>query len=198
MRVRATRAGGKSHHVELISELSWVDLAIIVLLAGGVFAGFTQGMIRYVLNAVAVIVAFVVAAQLKGPLTDILGFWTAFDREGRELLIFVLLFAGLVTGGWFVIRTFYRRTRLPVAKQLDELGGAVFGFVFAAMVLTFQLIVFDSFFQGGGGAGGLLGGYYGAMNDSLIIEFFRQTIIPTAGAAARPFVPSEIARLLFP
>jgi hypothetical protein len=151
-----------------------------------------------VLNAVAVIVAFVLAAQLKGPMHDLLGFWTAFTPEGRELLIFVILFFGFTIAGWFVIRALYRRTRLPVAKQIDEVGGAVFGLIFAALVLTFQLVVYDSFFKGGGETAGWVNGYYNALNDSLIIGFFRETLIPTAGAIARPFVPEEIALLLFP
>lgn len=184
--------------MEVLSRLSWVDLAIIGVLAGGVFAGFTQGMIRYVLNAIAVIVAFVLAAQLKGPIIDLLRFWTAFTPEGRELLIFVILFFGFVIAGFFVIRALYRRTRLPIVKQLDEIGGAVFGLIFAALVLSFQLVVFDSFFQGGGQTGGWVAAYYEALNDSLIIAFFRETLIPTAGALARPFVPEEIAQLLLP
>src|SRR5918998_4401050 len=105
--------------VELLARLSWVDLVIILVLAIGVFAGFMQGMIRYVLNALAVIVAFVLAAQLKGPVVDMLGFWRAFTPEGRELLIFVLLFFGFVIGGFFAIRAMYRRTRLPIIRQLD-------------------------------------------------------------------------------
>ncbi len=184
--------------MEVLSQLSWVDLAIIGILTGGVFAGFTQGMIRYVLNAIAVIVAFVLAAQLKGPIIDLLRFWTAFTPEGRELLIFVILFFGFVIAGFFVIRALYRRTRLPIVRQLDEIGGAVFGLIFAALVLSFQLVVFDSFFLGGGETGGWVAAYYEALNDSLIIAFFRETLIPTAGALARPFVPEEIARLLLP
>ncbi len=184
--------------MELLARLSWFDLVIILILAGAVFAGFTQGMIRYVLNALAVIVAFVLAAQLKEPIVDLLGFWQAFTRDGRELLVFILLFFGFVIAGFFAIRAFYRRTRLPVARQLDEIGGAIFGLVFAAMVLTFQLLVYDSFFRAGGEAGGWVGSYYDALNDSLIIEFFRETIIPTAGVLARPFLPQEIADLLVP
>ena len=182
--------------MELLARLSWVDLVIIGILAAGVFAGFTQGMIRYVLNAVAVIVAFVLASQLKEPVVDLLGFWRAFTPEGRELLIFVLLFFGFVIAGFFVIRALYHRTRLPVVRQLDELGGAIFGLIFAALVLTFQLVVFDSFFRSGGETGGWVASYYGSLNDSVIIAFFRETVIPTAGFLARPFVPKEIADLL--
>lgn len=184
--------------METLSQLSWVDLAIIVILAGGVFVGFTQGMIRYVLNVIAVLIAFVLASQLKGAIHDLLGFWTAFTPEGRELLIFVILFFGFILAGWFVIRAMYRRTRLPIVRQLDEIGGALFGLLFAAMVISFQLVVYDSFFQGGGETGGWVAGYYEALNDSLIVEFFRETLIPTAGFLARPFVPDEIARLLEP
>ncbi|MGI8658241.1 MAG: CvpA family protein [Candidatus Limnocylindria bacterium] len=184
--------------MEFLARLGWFDLVIILVLAGAVFAGFTQGMIRYVLNSVAVVVAFILASQLRGPIVDLLGFWQAFTRDGRELLIFVLLFFGFVIAGFFAIRAFYRRTRLPVARQIDEIGGAIFGLVFAALVLTFQMLVFDSFFRTGGTTGGWVASYYGALNDSLIIEFFRETLIPIAGAVARPFVPQEIADLLVP
>jgi uncharacterized membrane protein required for colicin V production len=185
--------------VEVLERLSWIDLAIILALAAGVFAGFTQGLIRYVLNVVAVIVAFVLASQLAGPLFDLLSFWTAFTPEVREFVLFIVLFIGFVIGGWFIIRAFYRRTRLPIARQLDEIGGAIFGLVWAAVLITFQLLVLDSIFAGVTervpGVGGLQA-YYDALNSSLLIDFFRETIIPTAGFLARPFVPSDIANLL--
>ena len=184
--------------MELLTELSWVDLVIIGVLAGGVFAGFTQGMIRYVLNAIAVIVAFILAAQLKEPVFDLLRFWGAFTPEGRELLIFWLLFAVFTIAGWFVIRALYHRTRLPIVRQLDEIGGAIFGLIFVALLISFQVVVLDSFFREGNDTGGWVAAYYDALNSSLIVEFFRQTVIPTAGFLARPFVPSEIARLLLP
>ena len=184
--------------MELLAELSWVDLVMIGVLAAGVFVGFTQGMIRYVLNSVAVIVAFVLASQLKGPIFDLLRFWGAFTPEGRELLIYMVLYVGFVVGAWFVIRALYRRTRLPIARQLDEIGGAVFGLIWVALVISFQLVVLDSFFMEGNDTGGWVASYYDALNSSLIVDFFRQTVIPTAGFLARPFVPDEIARLLEP
>lgn len=184
--------------VDLLEQLSWVDLAVIGVLAAGVFAGFTQGMIRYVLNAIAVVVAFVIASQLKEPVVELLGFWQVFGREGRELLVFVLLFFGLVIAGFFLIRALYHRTRLPVARQIDEIGGAIFGLVFAALVLSLQLLVYDSFFMRGGETAGWVATYYDLLNDSLIISFFRDTLIPAVGFVARPFVPAEIADLLVP
>lgn len=184
--------------MELLTRLSWVDLLIIGLLAAGVFAGFTQGMIRYVLNAVAVLVAFVLASQLKEPVTDLLRFWRAFTPEGRELLVFVILFVAFVVAGFFAIRAAYRRTRLPIVRQLDEIGGAIFGLLFVALLITFHLVVYDSYFMGDGQTRGWVAAYYDALNGSLIIGFMRETLIPAAGFLVRPFVPDEIARLLLP
>lgn len=187
--------------MELLTELNFIDLLIILVLAAGAFAGFTQGAIRWLLSWVAVVVAFILAAQLKGPMTDILSFWQAFTPEVREFWVFIVLFIGLTIGGWFIVRAFYRTTRLPIVKQVDELAGAVLGILYAATFIVLQLIVFDSLFRPGlealpaGEVGGLRG-YYNALNESVLVEFFRSTIIPSVGFLVRPFVPAEIARFL--
>jgi uncharacterized membrane protein required for colicin V production len=186
--------------VEFFSQLSPIDLFIIAALAAGVFAGFTQGVIRYALNALVVLVAFIIAAQLRDPMFDLLSFWNAFTPDLRAQIIFLVLFIGLVVAGWFVVRAFYRRTRLPIVRQLDELGGAVLGLLFAALSITFLIIVMDSFFKtapdSAVAGAGWLEGLYRALDSSVLVDFFRSTLIPTFGAVARPLVPSEIAQLL--
>jgi len=186
--------------VEFFSQLSPIDLFIVAALAAGVFAGFTQGMIRYALNAVVIVVAFVIASLLKGPLFELLGAWQAFTPSLREQIIFLILFLGLVIGGWFLVRAVYRRTRLPIARQLDELGGAVLGLLYAALWIVFLLLVMDNFFltasQGEAETAGPLKGFYDAMDSSVLVQFFRDVLIPTAGFLARPFVPSDIRQLL--
>lgn len=186
--------------MEFLTELSPIDLFIVAALAGGVFAGFTQGLIRQVLNVLVIPIAFVIASQLKGPMFATLGFWEAFTPELREQIIFLVLFVGLVVGGWFIVRAFYKRTHLPIVRQLDELGGAVLGLLFAVVTIVFLLVVMDSFFafatEGEASDAGFIHGFYLAMNDSVLVEAFRSTVIPTLGFVAKPFVPSEIAQLL--
>jgi uncharacterized membrane protein required for colicin V production len=192
--------------LDFIKSLNWVDFVVIIVLAGGAFAGFQQGLIRYGLSWVALIVAFILAAQLKGPLTDLLSsFWTAFNPPEREFWVFVVLFLGFAIGGWFIVRAFYRTTRLPIVKQLDEVGGALLGIAFAATFIVLQLIVLDSLFSPSGsgtqpgiitGDTGWLKSYWDALNDSVLVGVFRDTIIPVAGTLVRPFVPDEIAKLL--
>lgn len=185
--------------MELLAQLSWVDVAILALLAFGIFLGFTQGIIRYLLNLVAVFLAFIVAAQLKGPIADVLSVWQAFPAEGRELFFFLLIFFFLAIGLWFLIRAFYSRTRLPVGAVLDEIGGAIFALAYVAIFISFHLVVLDSFYVGAGAEPtGALGSYYNAVNDSFIVGYLRETVVPAIGYVARPFVPREIAQLLLP
>jgi uncharacterized membrane protein required for colicin V production len=188
--------------LDFLTRLSPIDLFIVVVLAGGVFAGFTQGLIRYALNIVVVVVAFIVASNLKGPLFEVLSFWEAFTPDLREQILFLVLFVGLVIGGWFVVRAMYQRTRLPIVRQLDELGGAVLGLLFAALSIVFLLVVMDSFFltapQSDVENAGFLRGFYNAMNDSVLVEAFRATLIPTFGFLARYLVPGSIAEFLEP
>lgn len=188
--------------MEFLTKLGPIDLFIVGSLALGVFAGFTQGMIRYALNIVVVIVAFIIAGQLRDPLTDVLSFWKAFTPELRVQLIFLVLFVGLTIGGWFLVRIFWKGTRVPIAKQLDELGGAVLGLVFAALSIVMTLVVMDTFFQTAPDAAvnnaGPLGSIYNTFNNSVLVDFFRSTLIPTLGQLARPFVPKEIAEFLQP
>jgi len=186
--------------MELLQRLGPIDLFIVASLAAGVFAGFTQGMIRYALSGLVVILAFIVASQLRDPMFNLLSFWEAFSPELRRQIIFLILFVGLTIGGWFIVRVFWRGTRLPIAKQLDELGGAVLGLLFAALSIVMSLVVMDTFFRSASDSAvsgaGPLKGLYDAMNSSVLVDFFRSTLIPTFGQLARPFVPDDIARFL--
>jgi uncharacterized membrane protein len=147
-------------------------------------------------------VAFIVASVLEGPLFNALGFWEAFNPLLREQILFLVLFIVLVVGGWFVVRALYQRTRLPIARQLDELGGALLGLLFAALVVGFLVVVMDTFFltapESVTAEAGIIKGLYDALESSALVGLFRDTLIPVFGYVARPFVPSDIARFLEP
>jgi hypothetical protein len=72
--------------------------------------------------------------------------------------------------------------------------------LFAALSIVFLMVVLDSFFTAALDAevanAGWLADFYQAMDRSVLVEFFRTTLIPTFGLLARPFVPNEIADLL--
>lgn len=186
--------------MEFISQLRAIDLFIVLCLAAGVFAGFTQGIIRTLLNCVVVLVAFVVASILRGPLFDLLTFWRAFTPELRLEIVYLVLFIGVLVGGWFAVRSIWQRSRLPIPKQLDEIGGAILGVLFVALVITFLMVVLDAFFKTAPDAStagaGLIRSFYLAMDQSVLVDFFRTALLPTFGVILSPLLPDDIAELL--
>ncbi len=186
--------------MEFISQLQLIDLFVVLCLAAGVFAGFTQGIIRTLLNCVVVLVAFVVASLLRDPLFDVLSFWQAFTPELRQEIVYVVLFVAVLIAGWFAVRSIWQRSRLPVPKSLDEIGGAILGVLFVALTVTFLMVVLDAFFttapDSAAVRAGLVRDFYMAMNSSVLVDFFRAALLPTFGVILSPLLPNDIADLL--
>src|SRR6476661_2110848 len=107
--------------MDFIQQLGPIDLVIVALLALGIFAGFMQGLVRYALNIVVVIVAFFIAGLLRDPFDNPLTSWHLVAPELRAQLIFLSFFVGLTLGGWFLVRIRWKATRPPIAKQRHEL-----------------------------------------------------------------------------
>ncbi|HET9539916.1 MAG TPA: CvpA family protein [Candidatus Limnocylindria bacterium] len=186
--------------MEFISDLRPIDLFVVLCLAAGVFMGFTQGIIRTLLNCVVVLIAFVVASILRDPLFDLLTFWQAFTPELRREIVYLVLFIGVLIGGWFAVRSIWQRSRLPIPKSLDEIGGAILGVLFVALIITFLMVVLDAFFvtapDAATASAGLIKSFYDALNASVLVDFFRTALLPTFGVILRPLVPSDIDDLL--
>ncbi|MFN2484347.1 MAG: CvpA family protein, partial [Candidatus Limnocylindria bacterium] len=132
--------------MDVLSQVTWVDVLVVFLLAVGALVGWTQGFMRYVACSVAVLIAFVVAAQLKHSTAQLLSVWTAFTPMVRELLIFLTLFVLLVVGLWFAVRAVATSLRLPVARIADEIGGALLGMFFVSLCIVFLMVALDSYY----------------------------------------------------
>lgn len=187
--------------MDFIAQFTIADLVVLLTLAGGVLIGFQQGLLRYILNCIVVLVSFVLASQLAGPIADSVGsVWDLGTPEQQELWIYLTLLAVGIIGGWLLVRTFYRQTRLPIIRQLDEIGGAVMGVLFVALTYTFTFVVLETFFQladeNSIAAATILGPIYDILNESFILGWFREWLLPIAGFVVRPFVPEDIQQFL--
>lgn len=187
--------------MEFIAQFTIADLVVLLTLAGGVLAGFQQGALRSILNCVVVLVAFILASQLKGPIADALNpVWNLGTPAQQELWIYLTLLAIGIVGGWLLVRTFYGQTRLPIVRQLDEILGAVMGVLFVALVYSFSFVALESFFQladeNSVAAATMLRPIYDIMNESFILSWFNEWLVPIAGFVVRPFVPVEIEQFL--
>lgn len=192
--------------MDFISSLTWADLLVVLFLAVGAFGGFTQGIAHYAVGCLTVVVAFILAALAKGPVAGGLGFWNAYNVETREVIVFLFLYLVAVVGFWFLLRPLLRGTVLPVPRVVNEVLGALFGIVYAALVLVFLVAALGSLYgqpgavgtpaPGEGGEAAALGSLYVGMDGSLMLDALRAVIIPTAGWVAWFVVPEDVKPIL--
>jgi uncharacterized membrane protein required for colicin V production len=185
--------------VEFIGQFTVFDLVVLLTLAGGVLIGFQQGLLRYILNSVAVLVAFILASQLKGPIADAVGgVWNMGTPDQQELWIYLVLLVIGIVGGFFLVRAFYRQTRLPIIRQLDEVLGAAAGVLWVALIYVVSVVALDTFFQvtDDPDVATMLGPIYEILNESFIISWLNQWLLPIVAFVLRPFVPGDVQPFL--
>jgi membrane protein required for colicin V production len=124
--------------------MNWLDVVIILTLAGFTFAAYSAGFIREVVTLSAVVFGIVIAGFLYDDLAqDVLVF---IDNEGAaEAVSFLMLFGSVYLLGQ--ITAYFLRTgaSLLMLGPWDHLSGAVFGFIKGIFIIQILLIVFAAY-----------------------------------------------------
>ena len=121
--------------MELLERLSWIDLVIIGILAGGVFAGFTQGMIRYVLNSLAAIAVALEIGISHEAIQRALANFQGIDRRLTQVADVKLFNEGQGGGDPVTIVDDYGHHPTEIAATLDAIRQ---GYAGRRLVLAFQ------------------------------------------------------------
>ena len=124
-----------------------VDLGLLLALALFVFLGVLQGALRRVLGIASMLIAFLLAANLRDPVGDYLaGNWTQFDLGYDRLLAFGILFVVGSVVATVTIQGFYRRTELSAEHPIaDDIVGGLLGLAQGLVILTFAVIILNSY-----------------------------------------------------
>ncbi|MGH9606210.1 MAG: CvpA family protein [Terracidiphilus sp.] len=125
--------------------MTWVDWAIVIVLAVAVLAGLSQGFFRSVCSLGGLILGLAVAAWNYGHLAAILlpivRIRTVADAIGFLLIaIAVMLVIGLLGA------VLAKALRLVGLGWLDALAGGAFGFLQGALLVTIFILVTVAFF----------------------------------------------------
>lgn len=130
-----------------IQSAPLVDLAIVIGLFGAFILGVMQGAIRRILGIISILFAFLVSANLRGPVGDYLAdHWHQFPWGYNHLLAFGILFCFLTVGFSILIQGFYKRTELSAAHPVvDDVVGGVLGLFQALILLTIAVIILGSY-----------------------------------------------------
>ena len=133
--------------VETVGSAQLVDLVIFLALFASFIVGVMQGSIRRFLGIIAILFAFLVAANLRDAFGDFLADnWRQFPRGYDRLLAFLMVWvAGSIILS-IVIQGFYKRTDIYAARPIvDDVVGGMLGLFEGLLALVIVVVILNSF-----------------------------------------------------
>jgi len=124
--------------------MNWLDIVLIIILAILLFDGWRHGLLHFVFEFIAFVLAIFVARLLYGPLADKLGFIQA--SEVAEIVAFLIIctIVFIVAAVLFHI-TVEPRIKRAISKQANRIGGMVLGFIFGAALSVVIVLMLNKF-----------------------------------------------------
>ncbi len=124
--------------------MNWLDIAIVVIVAGFVAAAYSAGLIREVVTLLSVIAGIIIAGQLYDNLTtDVLVFMD--DHDVADAISFLVLFGAVYLFGQILAYTLKTGASLLMLGWANHIGGAFFGLLKGLIVVELLLIVFAAY-----------------------------------------------------
>lgn len=187
-----------------LGGIQTVDLLLILYFMAFFVLGYAQGTIRRLIGIGTILFSFFLAANLAEPLGNYLGGnWTQFTREYSYMIAFLSVFVASALAFAIIAQGFYKPQPLfEKARFVDEVLGGVLGVVQAGLILAFVVVILGTFFLLRGIAPDpdeipILRSLWEALDQSRIVDVFRDTLIPLFFALTGFLVPDSI-EILFP
>ncbi len=194
--------------IHLIQTAPLIDIIIFFGLFAGGILGLLQGAVRRAIGILSMLVAFVLAADLREPVGDYLASnWTQFTPAYDHLLAFALLFLIFMAAAAMTTQTFYRRVDIYGKRPVvDDVLGAILGVAQAFLLLMIAIVIFTSYsIPSNESAGGAdywrqLHQYMRDAQDMVIHQswtagFLRDHILPAFMTLLSPLLPADIVNL---
>src|SRR5580704_7835276 len=125
--------------------MTWVDWAIVVMLAVSIVGGLTQGLLRSVCSLAGLILGLVAAAwnygRVAAMLLPMVHNESIADAIGFILIAILVMFVANLFGS--VLSRAVHRMGLGC---LDRIAGGAFGFLQGALFITLIILVVVAFF----------------------------------------------------
>ena len=130
-----------------IRSVPVVDLLILFGLGLFFFLGVLQGAIRRLIGIASMLVAFLVAGNLRDPLGSFFADnWTQFDPDYNKLLAFIIVFVVVGVAASIVTQGFYKRTELSAEHPIvDDVFGGLLGLVQGFLLLLMVVVILNSY-----------------------------------------------------
>ena len=124
--------------------MNWLDIVLLIMLVIPAFIGLRQGLIKAVLSLVGLIIGVVLAGYLYKPVSNIFGF---IDNENvAYTLAFILILALVMLAAFLLARLLKAIISTVMLGWVDNVGGAVLGFLSGFIFLSAILAIWVKFF----------------------------------------------------
>jgi membrane protein required for colicin V production len=192
---------------EYMRSINPFDLVIVLVLFAFFILGFIQGTIRRLIGLAAIVLSFILAANLREPLGDFLkANWRQFPPEYAVMVGFGTVFLAAIVASTLVIQTYYHK--IPLFQRntfIDEMLGGLLGVVQGLLLLGAVIIILDSYFTLPNRASDnelpvlrdVYEAYAPAGKPSTTALIFRETLVPGFLAVTGPVLPNRL-RAFYP
>lgn len=124
-----------------------LDIVLLVVLAGAAFQGLKVGLIGAAVNAIALIIGWMLAGQLSDEVGGIFAGSIASDTIVTVISYVLIMALSLFVGKtvWKTIRPIIGMASLGLVTTVDRVGGVVLGLVTGFIVIGAIIIVMARF-----------------------------------------------------
>ncbi len=124
--------------------MSWLDIALIIILAILAFDGWRHGFLHFVSEFIGLCLGIFVALLLYGSLADKLGFISASGVA--EIVAFVIICAIVaIVAAVLGHRILEPRIKQVIPDRVNRLGGVVLGLIIGAALCIVIVLLLDKF-----------------------------------------------------
>ena len=124
--------------------MNWIDIVVIIALAGAAFWGLRRGLIRMIFTLIGLVIGVVLALRYYASFAEWLSQYIATTRI-TEIIAFALILIGVFVAARVIASLLHRAISWMGPGWLNRLGGAIFGLVIGAIMVGALLAALVSF-----------------------------------------------------
>ncbi|MBN2239222.1 MAG: CvpA family protein [Dehalococcoidales bacterium] len=124
--------------------MNWLDIVLLVVLVVPTFFGLKQGIIKAVLSLVGIIIGVVVAGNYYEQLADAMGFIE--NPDVANIVAYVIILGVIMVIATVLARFLKSIVKAVMLGWVNNLGGAIFGFLMGCIFLGGILATIVRFF----------------------------------------------------
>ncbi len=124
--------------------MHWLDIVLLVALVFPTFMGLRQGLIKAVLSLVGLIIGVILAGNFYEQLAGLLGFIS--NPDIANVVAYVLILVVVLVAATLLAKLLKTVIKAVMLGWVNNLGGAVFGFLIGAIFMGAILATWVRFF----------------------------------------------------